>query len=65
MLVEPGKAVNFATHVFTISNDDDYMISVPASAAVTETTLPERPDYSRANTFLIDARRRALNETLP
>ena len=33
--------------------------------ALTETTLPERPDYSRANTFLIDARRRALNETLP
>ena len=33
--------------------------------ALAETTLPERPDYSRANTFLIDARRRALSETLP
>lgn len=47
VVVEPGKAVNFATHVFTISNDDDYMISVPvpatlAAAAMTESTLPVR-----------------------
>jgi hypothetical protein len=29
------------------------------------TKLPERPDYERANAFLISARRAALNETLP
>lgn len=33
--------------------------------ALTETTLPERPDYARANDFLIDARHRALAEVLP
>lgn len=47
VVVEPGKAVNFATHVFTISNDDDYMISVPvpaplAEAAVAKSTVPVR-----------------------
>ena len=47
VLVEPGKAVNFATHVFTISNDDDYFISVPvpaplAAAAVVKSMLPVR-----------------------
>jgi multidrug efflux pump subunit AcrA (membrane-fusion protein) len=47
VVVEPGKAVNFATHVFTISNDDDYMISVPvpaplAATAVAGDTLPVR-----------------------
>ena len=47
VVVEPGKSINFATHVFTISNDDDYLISVPvpatlAAAAVTESTLPVR-----------------------
>jgi multidrug efflux pump subunit AcrA (membrane-fusion protein) len=53
VVVEPGKAVNFATHVFTISNDDDYMISVPvpallAAAAVTETTLPVRSEDGKS-----------------
>jgi predicted nucleotidyltransferase len=33
--------------------------------ALAETTLPERPDYERANTFLIQARRAALAEELP
>jgi predicted nucleotidyltransferase len=33
--------------------------------AFAETTLPERPDYERANAFLIHARRMALAETLP
>lgn len=47
VLVEPGKSVNFATHVFTVCNDDDYIISVPvpaplAAAAVSESTLPVR-----------------------
>ena len=47
VVVEPGKSINFATHTFTVSNEDDYMISVPlsaslAAAAVSETTLPVR-----------------------
>ena len=35
------------------------------NAAAETTTLPERPDYERANDFLIDARRSALSENLP
>ncbi|MGH7174529.1 MAG: nucleotidyltransferase domain-containing protein [Gemmataceae bacterium] len=34
-------------------------------AAFETTKLPERPDYERANAFLIRARRRALSEELP
>ena len=33
--------------------------------ALAETKLPERPDYDRANAFLIRARRLALDEDLP
>jgi len=35
------------------------------NAAFETTTLPERPDYERANAFLISARHRALSEELP
>jgi len=35
------------------------------SSAFESTTLPERPDYERANNFLIHARQLALQETLP
>jgi hypothetical protein len=35
------------------------------NAAFEATRLPERPDYERANAFLISARRRALCEGLP
>ncbi len=35
------------------------------NAAFETTRLPERPDYDRANAFLISARRRALSEELP
>jgi hypothetical protein len=35
------------------------------NAAFETTKLPERPDYERANAFLISARRRALSEDLP
>jgi hypothetical protein len=35
------------------------------NAAFETTRLPERPDYERANAFLIYARRRALSEGLP
>ncbi len=33
--------------------------------ALLETKLPERPDYARANQFLIAARRKAMGEILP
>ena len=33
--------------------------------ALARTGLPERPDYERANTFLIKARRAAMSEVLP
>jgi hypothetical protein len=35
------------------------------NAAFEGTKLPERPDYERANAFLVSARRRALSEELP
>lgn len=35
------------------------------NAAFETTKLPERPDYERANAFLVSARRRALSEELP
>ena len=35
------------------------------NAAFEATKLPERPDYERANAFLISARRRAASEGLP
>lgn len=35
------------------------------NSALETTKLPERPDYERANAFLIQARRRAVSEELP
>lgn len=35
------------------------------NAALESTKLPDRPDYERANAFLIRARRRAVSEELP
>ena len=35
------------------------------NTAFETTKLPERPDYQRANAFLIRARRRAIAEELP
>ncbi|MCI0643225.1 MAG: nucleotidyltransferase domain-containing protein [Gemmataceae bacterium] len=35
------------------------------NAAFETTTLPERPDYERANAFLVSARRRAVSDRLP
>ncbi|WP_040770909.1 nucleotidyltransferase domain-containing protein [Novipirellula maiorica] len=34
-------------------------------SAFQTTQLPDRPDYERANAFLVDARRRAMKEQLP
>ena len=33
--------------------------------ALVETKLPDRPDYEKANAFLVKARRAALSEELP
>ena len=35
------------------------------NAASEKTNLPERPEYEKANAFLIEARRSALSESLP
>jgi predicted nucleotidyltransferase len=35
------------------------------NASLGATNLPERPDYEKANTFLIEARRSSLSENLP
>jgi uncharacterized protein len=35
------------------------------NTALDTTKLPERPDYKRANAFLVSARRRAISEQLP
>ena len=35
------------------------------NATAETTNLPERPDYEKANAFLIEARRSALSENLP
>ncbi len=35
------------------------------NSAFEETTLPERPDYERANEFLVKARKLAMEESLP
>ena len=34
-------------------------------SAFQTTKLPDRPDYERANAFLVDARRRAMEKPLP
>lgn len=39
--VEVGKPVGFATHVFTIRNENTYTIPVPVSAAIADATLPQ------------------------
>jgi uncharacterized protein len=40
-------------------------LHVEFDAAAAATMLPERPDYERANAFLVEARRSALSENLP
>lgn len=40
-------------------------LQIEFESAFKQTALPDRPDYDRANTFLIDARRRAMETTLP
>lgn len=40
-------------------------LQVEFESAFQQTTLPDRPDYDRANVFLIEARTRALENDLP
>jgi biotin carboxyl carrier protein len=52
VLLEPGKTVGYATHVFTVSNEDCYMVpvSVPARLVrwvLTNSILPLRATHSR------------------
>jgi hypothetical protein len=52
VLSEPGKAVGYAAHVFTVSNEHSYMIpvSVPAKFArwvLNNATLPIRSTHSQ------------------
>ena len=46
-------------------NDWRLALHVQFDEAYRQTTLPEKPDYERANDFLIEARRRAIADELP
>jgi hypothetical protein len=52
---------------WTFAQADCYRKQLQAEfeQAFQSTKLPDRPDYSRANAFLIEARRRALGDELP
>jgi hypothetical protein len=52
---------------WTLAQADSYRKQLQAEfeQAFQETELPDRPDYERANLFLIEARRRALEEDFP
>jgi hypothetical protein len=40
-------------------------LQIEFESAFQQTALPDRPDYDRANAFLIDARRQAMQTDLP
>ena len=52
---------------WTFAQADAYRkdLQVEFEQAFQGTSLPDRPDYERANAFLIEARRRALQDELP
>ncbi len=52
---------------WTFAQADSYrkQLQVEFEHAFQQTSLPDRPDYERANCFLIEARRRALQDGLP
>ena len=52
---------------WTFAQADSYrkQLQVEFEHAFQQTSLPDRPDYERANRFLIEARRRALQDGLP
>ncbi len=41
VLVEVGKPINYATHVFTIKNDDTYVVPVTVPASLAHSTAPQ------------------------
>ena len=50
---------------FTEADSWRKKLQIEFESAFQTTKLPDRPDYERANAFLVDARRRAVNESLP
>lgn len=50
---------------FTEADSWRKKLQIEFESAFQTTKLPDRPDYERANAFLVDARRRAINESLP
>jgi predicted nucleotidyltransferase len=52
---------------WTFAQVDAYrkQLQIEFERSFQETSLPDRPDYERANAFLIEARRRALQDGLP
>jgi hypothetical protein len=52
---------------WTFAQADSYrkQLQVEFEHAFQQTSLPDRPDYERSNRFLIEARRRALQDGLP
>lgn len=52
---------------WTFAQVDAYrkQLQIEFERSFQETSLPDRPDYERANAFLIEARRRALQDELP
>jgi len=48
-----------------VVNHTLWVLRVMLDIAVERTTLPERPDYEKANGLLIKARRLALTDVLP
>lgn len=50
---------------FTEADSWKKKLQIEFESAFQTTKLPDRPDYERANAFLVDARRRAINESLP
>ncbi|MBS0261844.1 MAG: nucleotidyltransferase domain-containing protein [Planctomycetes bacterium] len=59
LAIRRGEMPWAEVEAWRLSLHDDF------NAALEQTHLPSRPDYERANAFLISARRRALHEDLP
>ncbi len=58
-------AIKCGEYSFTQAESWRKQLQVEFEQAFNQTSLPDRPDYERANAFLIEARRRALHEELP
>lgn len=58
-------AIKRGEYTFAQTESWRKQLQVEFEQAFNQTSLPDRPDYERANAFLIEARRRALQEELP